>query len=57
MALIQIRQRNEKFYRQPKAKTIQHNQTSITFAKGTSLRGKEKDKTRNKKIMNRKANW
>ena len=41
--LIQIRWRNQKLYRQAKAKKIQHNQTScITNAKGTSLSGKHK---------------
>ena len=47
--LIQIRWRNQKLYRQAKAKRIQHHQTSFaTNAKGTSLSGKEKATTRNK---------
>ena len=55
-ALIQIRQRNQKLYRQAEAKRIQHHQTSCaTNAKGTSLGGKEKATTRNKKITNGKA--
>ena len=55
-ALIQIRQRNQKFYRQAKAKRIQHHQTIFTTnPKGISLGGKEKATTRNKKIMNGKA--
>ena len=50
--------RNQKLYRQAKAKRIQHHQTSFTTnAKGTSLGGKEKATTRNKKIMNGKAHW
>ena len=41
--LIQIRRRNQKLYRQAKAKRIQHHQTSSTTnAQGTSLRGKHK---------------
>ena len=41
--LIQIRGRNQKFYRQAKPKRIQHHQTSSTTnAKGTSLSGKHK---------------
>ena len=41
-ALIQIGWRNQKLYRQAKAKRIQHNQTSFTTnAKGTSLGRKE----------------
>ena len=48
-ALIQIWQRKQKFYRQTKAKRIQHHQTSFTTnPKGTSLGGKEKPATRNK---------
>ena len=51
-ALIQIWQRNQKLYRQAKAKRIQHHQTSFTTnAKGTSLGEKEKATTRNKKAM------
>ena len=39
--LIQIRRRDQKLYRQAKAKRIQHHQTSSTTnAKGTSLSGK-----------------
>ena len=42
-ALVQIRQRNQKLYRQEKAKRTQHHQTSITTnAKGTSLGRKHK---------------
>ena len=38
--LIQIRQRNQKLYRQAESKRIQHHQTSLTTnAKGTSLGG------------------
>ena len=41
--LIQIRWRNQKLYRQAKAKRIQHHQTSSRAnAKGTSLSGKHK---------------
>ena len=41
--LIQIRWRNQKLYRQAKAKRIQHQQTSSTTnAKGTSVSGKHK---------------
>ena len=61
-ALIQIQWRNQKLYRQAKslqkrkAKRIKHHQTSYTTnAKGTSLGGKEKTTTRNKKIMNGKV--
>ena len=44
--IIQIRWRNQKLYRQAKAKRIQHHQTSLkTNPKGTSLRGKEKATT------------
>ena len=47
----QIWCRNQKFYRQAKAKKIQHYQSSFkTNAKGTSLRRKEMATTRNKKI-------
>ena len=46
----------QKLYRQAKAKRIQHHQNSFTTnAKGTSLGGKEKDTTRNKKITNGKS--
>ena len=42
-ALVHIRQRNQKFYRQAKAERIQHHQTSLTTnANGTSLHRKEK---------------
>ena len=45
--LIQIQQRNQKLYRQAKAKRIQHHQTSFTTnAKGTSLGGKHKRRKR-----------
>ena len=55
-ALVQIQWRNQKLYRKTKAKRIQHHQTSFTTnAKGTSLGGKEKATSRNKKIMNGKA--
>ena len=41
--LIWIQWRNQKLYRQAKAKRIQHHQTSCTTnAKGTSLSGKHK---------------
>ena len=41
--LVHIRWRNQKLYRQAKAKSIQHHQTSSTTnAKGTSLSGKHK---------------
>ena len=47
-----------RFDGQAKAKRIQHYQTSCaTNAKGTSLGGKEKVPTRNKKITNGKAHW
>ena len=55
-ALIQIKWRNQKVYRQAKSKRIQHNQTSFAQnAKGISLGRKEKSTTRSKKIMNGKA--
>ena len=45
--LIQIRGRNQKLYRQAKAKRIQHHQTSSTTnAKETSLGGKHKRRKR-----------
>ena len=45
-------------YGQRNAKIIQHHQISYTTnAKGTSLYGKEKAITGNKKIMNGKAQW
>ena len=45
-AVIQIRQRNQKLYRQAEAKKIQHHQTSFaTSSKGTSLSEKEETKT------------
>ena len=48
-ALIHMQQRNEKFYRQAKAKRIQFHQIRFTTnAKGTSP---GKPKTRNKKIL------
>ena len=57
-ALNQIRWRNQKLYRQAKAKTTQHHHISFTTnANGTSLGRKEKSTTRNKKIMNGKAHW
>ena len=41
--LIQIKQRNKKFFREAKAERIQHHQTRFTTnAKGTSLGGKHK---------------
>ena len=50
-ALVQILQRNQKLYRQAKAKIIQHHQTSFTTnVKGTSASEIEKATTRNKKI-------
>ena len=55
-ANTQIPQRNQKLYRGGKVKRIQHHQPSFaTNAKGTSLSGKEKATTRNKKITNGKA--
>ena len=46
--LIQIWWRNQKLYREAKAETIEHHQTSFTTnAKGTSLGGKEKATIRN----------
>ena len=46
-AMIQIEWRNQKLYRQAKAKTIQHHQTGFTTnAKGTFLRGKQKRRKR-----------
>ena len=54
-ALIQIQQKNQKLYRQGKAKRIQHHQTNFaTNTKGTSLGGKEKATTTNKYIQMRK---
>ena len=45
-------------FRQAKGKRIQHHQTCFpTTTKGTSLGGKEKAITRNKKITNGKAHW
>ena len=50
-AFVQIWWRNQKLYRQAKAKRIQHHQTSFTInANGTSLGGKEMAITRNMKI-------
>ena len=50
-AFVEILWRNIQLYRQAKTKRIQHHQTSfIIDAKRTSLGGKEKAKTRNKKI-------
>ena len=50
-ALIQIRWRNQKLYRQVEARRIQHHQTNFaTNAKETSLSGKEKATRRSKKI-------
>ena len=47
-----------KSFTELKAKRIQHHQTSFEpNAKGTSLGGKEKAATRNKKIMNGKSHW
>ena len=52
-ALIQIRWRDQKLYRQAKAKRIQHLQTSSTSTtKGTSLSRKGKATIRNKNIKN-----
>ena len=49
--LIQIRWRNQKFFREAKAQRIQHHQTSFTTnAKGTSLGRKEKATIRNDKV-------
>ena len=49
-------QRNQKLYRQAKAKRVQYHQTGFaTNAKGMSLGRKEKATIRNKKIMNGKA--
>ena len=54
-ALTQIQQRNQKLYRQAKAKRIQHHQTSFaTNVKGTSLGRRERATTRNKKTTNGK---
>ena len=45
--LTQLQQRNEKLYRQAKAKRIQHHKTNFpTNAKGTSLSGKHKRRKR-----------
>ena len=54
-ALIQIRWRNQKLYRQAKAKRIQHHQTSFTtITKGNSLGNKHKrrEQKRNKRKKN-----
>ena len=49
-ALVQIWCRNQKLYRQAKAKRVQHHETSFTTnVKETSLDVKEKATTRNKK--------
>ena len=49
--LKQIWQRNQEFYREAKEKWIQYHWTSfVTNAKGSSLSGKENDKTGNEKI-------
>ena len=51
-ALIQIRWRNQKLYKQAKAKRIQHHQTSFTtITKGNSLGNKHKrrEQKRNKR--------
>ena len=53
-ALIQICWRVQKFYRQTKAKRVEHHQTRLTAnEKGTSIGKKEKATNRNKKIINR----
>ena len=51
-ALVQIWQRNQKLYRQTKAKRIQHYQTSFTINPRITSPGRnEKATTRSKKIM------
>ena len=56
--LIEIRQRNQKLYRQAKATRIQHHQTSFTTnAKGTSLDGKHKRKRPTKTNPNQLRKW
>ena len=51
-ALVQIRWRNPKLYKQAKARRLKHHQCSLTTnGKGISLGGKEKATSRNKKIM------
>ena len=55
--LIQIQWRNQKLYRQAKAKGIQHHKTSSTTnAKGTSLSGKHKRKGPTKTNQNNEEN-
>ena len=57
-ALIHIQQKNQKIFRQAKAKSIQRYQTSFTTnAKGTSLDINKKAMTRNENIMSGKAHW
>ena len=52
-AIIQIGWIIQKFYRQAKAKRIQHHQISVTInPKGTSLGRKEEATTKIKKITN-----
>ena len=53
--IIQIRKRDQEFYRQAKATGVQYHQTSFTRnVKGTSLSGKENVRTRNIKILKEK---
>ena len=55
-AFIQIWWRNQKFFRQTEAKSVQHQQTSFTRnVKGTFLSEKEKATTRNIRIMKGKS--
>ena len=55
--LIRIQWRNQKLYRQAKAKRIQHHQTSFTTnAKGTSLGGKHKRRKRPTKTNPKQEN-
>ena len=57
-AFIQIRQNDQKVYRQAKAKGAQPSQNSFTRnVKETSLSEKEKIATRTRKIMKGKTSW
>ena len=56
-ALIQIWWKNQKLYRQAKARRIQHHKTSFGANAKSSPGGEEKVTTRNRKIMNGNAYW
>ena len=54
--LVQIWQRNQKLYRQAKARRIKHHQTSFRIVvKGTSLEEKKRSQLKTRKLRNKKA--